>query len=66
MEGNSKSSCGIGITGVITAVLIALKLADIIQCSWGFAFMPLFVGIGIKLLILLVVFLWLKLQERRW
>lgn len=66
MERKSKSNCGIGITGVITAVLIALKLAGIIQCSWGFAFMPLLVGIGLKLLVILILFLWLKWQGRSW
>ena len=66
MEGNSKSRCGIGVTGIITAILISLKLAGIIQCSWWFTLMPLLVGIGIKLSIILILLLWVKWQERSW
>lgn len=66
MAENSKPRCGIGITGVVTAILIALKLAGIIHCSWIFALMPLFVGIGIKLFILLLLLLWVKWQEWSW
>jgi hypothetical protein len=66
MEGKSKSIWGIGIGGVVTGVLIALKLAGIIQCSWTFAFTPLLIDMGIRLLILLILLLWVKWQERSW
>lgn len=52
---SSASTYGIGFTGIISAILVALKLVGIIQCSWLFVFMPLLIGIGLKLLILLVV-----------
>lgn len=66
MEKSSNSNCGIGITGVITAVLIALKISGIIQCTWWFALMPLLIGIGIKLLILLLAVFYVKWLDRRW
>ena len=66
MEKSSKSNCGIGISGAITAVLIALKISGMIQCSWWFALTPLMIGMGIKLLILLLVILYVKWLERGW
>ena len=66
MENSSKSNCGIGITGVITAVLIALKISGMIQCTWWFALMPLMIGIGIKLLIVLLAILLVRWLERSW
>lgn len=66
MEKSSKSTCGISITGVITAVLIALKISGVIQCTWWFALMPLVIGIGIKLLILLLAILYVKWLDRSW
>lgn len=66
MEKSSKSNCGIGIFGVITAVLIALKISGMIQCSWWFALTPIMIGVGIKLLILLLAVLYVKWLERGW
>lgn len=66
MEKSSKSNCGIGISGAITAVLIALKISGMIQCSWWFALTPLMIGMGIKLLILLLVILYVKWLDWRW
>lgn len=66
MEENLKSGRGFGITATITVVLVALKLAGITQYSWGFAFMPLLVGIGIKLFILLIWLLWFMWQKWSW
>ena len=50
MEKSSKTNGGIGILGVISAVLIALKVS----------------GMGIKLLILLLAILYVKWLDRRW
>lgn len=66
MEKSSKSNCGIGILSVISAVLIALKMSGVIQCSWWFALMPLVIGMGIRLLILLLAILYIKWLDRRW
>lgn len=66
MEKTRKSNRGIGIFGTITAVLIALKISGIIQCTWWFAFTPLIIGIGIKLLILLLVILYVKWLDWSW
>lgn len=66
MEKTTNSNCGIGITGVITAVLIALKISGMIQCTWWFALMPLMIGMGIKLLLILLAILYVKWLDWRW
>lgn len=66
MEKSSKSNCGIGIFSVISAVLIALKVSGVIQCSWWFVLTPLVIGMGIKLLILLLAIVYVKWLDRRW
>lgn len=60
------SNCGISITGAITAVLIALKIGGVLQCSWWLVFTPLMIGVGVKLLMMLLAILFIRWQERRW
>jgi hypothetical protein len=52
---NGSSSGGIGFTGLLTILFIALKLARVIDWSWWWVLSPLWIGGLIGALILLVV-----------
>lgn len=56
---SSSSSAGVGIFGVLTAVLLVFKLAGMAGASWGLAnlswwvvFAPVLIGFGLTLLII--------------
>jgi hypothetical protein len=52
---NGSSSGGIGFTGLLTILFIALKLTHVIDWSWWWVLSPLWIGGLIGVLILLVV-----------
>lgn len=61
MAENSSSSNGIGFTGLLTVLFIALKLLGKINWSWWWVLSPIWIAGGIILLFLLglvVVMLW--------
>lgn len=45
---------GMGIIGVLTLILIVLKIARVIDWGWAIIFLPLMVSLLIKLLIWLI------------
>ncbi|MDK2813693.1 MAG: hypothetical protein PWQ08_948 [Clostridiales bacterium] len=55
----------IGIFGVITAVLAALKLAGLVHFSWLLVIAPLLLGIVIQIVIFLLALLWIKWHNGR-
>ncbi|WP_444643222.1 hypothetical protein ACRQU7_01580 [Caproiciproducens sp. R1] len=55
----------IGILGVISSVLAALKLAGLAHCSWLMVIAPLFLGCAIDVVIILLVLLWIKWNDWR-
>lgn len=55
MSDNSHSSGGIGFTGLLTILFIALKLCGVIAWSWWWVLSPIWISILLVLLILLVV-----------
>ena len=52
---NAKSSGGIGFTGALTLVFVTLKLTDVIDWSWWWVLSPLWISVGVFLIILLIV-----------
>ena len=58
MNKNKSISTGgsIGLTGIILAVLIALKIAGVIDWSWWIVLMPLWVEIGLVALVVLIIY----------
>lgn len=57
IDNNSKNttvSCGIGFTGLLTIVFIVLKLLNIINWSWWWVLAPLWLPVGIILIIALI------------
>jgi len=55
MTTNSYSGGGIGFIGALTILFIALKLCNVIDWSWWFVLSPIWISIGIAVLIILVV-----------
>ena len=58
MSGNSSSSSsssGIGFTGLLTILFIALKLTHEIAWSWWWVLSPLWIGAAFAAFILLIV-----------
>lgn len=51
---SSSSSAGIGFLGLLTIVLVILKAMGYLNVSWLVCFLPIIIGWGIILLILLV------------
>jgi hypothetical protein len=65
MTNDSSSSSGIGFTGLLTVLFIALKLTHYIDWSWWWVLSPIWISILIGLGFLVVVFggaaLWVAL-----
>jgi Flp pilus assembly protein TadB len=55
MENNSASG-GVGFTGLLTILFIALKLCGVISWSWVWVLSPLWISFGICLVILVIAF----------
>lgn len=62
---DSKKTRSIGIFSIITAVLVALKLVGLTDCSWLIVLAPLLLGFVIQIAILLLVLLWIKWDKWR-
>ncbi len=56
-EHNHYSSGGIGFTGVLTILFIALKLLDKIDWSWWWVLSPLWIGLAITFAIVIIIFI---------
>ena len=56
MRNNKSGDGGIGFFGVLTIVLIVLKITGVISISWGWVFSP--IPAGFVMTILLVMFVW--------
>lgn len=52
---NSTSSSGIGFIGLLTIVFITLKLLGKIDWSWWWVLSPLWIPVGVVIVILLIV-----------
>lgn len=54
---SSSSSGGIGFTGALTLLFIGLKLGKVIDWSWWWVLSPLWIGLALVLIVLLIIFL---------
>jgi len=52
---SSSSSGGIGFGGLLTILFIGLKLGGVIDWSWWWVLSPLWISIGLFILIIVVV-----------
>lgn len=56
-EGSSSSSSGIGFIGLLTVMLIGLKLTGYLKIGWLWVFAPAVIWISIKIILIILVFL---------
>lgn len=61
---NTQSASGIGFTGLLTILFIALKLTGVIAWSWWWVLSPLWIGAGIALLVIAGIVLAIILKSR--
>ena len=54
-KSSGSSSGGIGFTGLLTVLFVALKLLDVIDWSWWWVLSPIWIATIIGILILIVV-----------
>ena len=53
MRNTTQSSGGIGFVGLLVIVLIVLKLTGLASISWLWVFSPIFIALGVVLLVVL-------------
>ncbi len=51
---NTATSGGIGVTGLLTVAFIVLKLCGVITWSWWWVLSPVWISVGIVVLVLLI------------
>lgn len=56
---------GIGFNGLLFIVLLVLKLVKVISISWVWVFAPLWIPLGIALIVLIIVSIIGKCQKER-
>ena len=59
---STSTSGGIGFTGLLTIVFIALKLCNVIEWSWWWVLSPIWISFGIAIICFLITvvgaFIW--------
>ncbi len=65
-QNNNNSSGGLGLGGVLTVVFVVLKLCGLIDWSWWWVLSPVWISFAIIIVIVLVMFTYYKLDERKW
>lgn len=63
-ESSSSSSGGIGFAGLLTVVFIVLKLTGVIAWSWWWVLSPLWISVGVAVLVLIIVGVMFLIRER--
>lgn len=64
MEKQNNNSSGLGLIGVVQIVFIILKLFNLINWTWVQVFIPTFIGIGLTIIVLIIVFAVLFFNNR--
>lgn len=52
---NNNSSSGLGFFGVLTLIFIVLKLVGVINWSWLWVLSPIWIGLILDLIIILII-----------
>ena len=64
-EQSSVASGGLGILGVLTILFVVLKLLHVIEWSWLIVFLPVLIGLALKIIWIIVAILIALLGSRR-
>ncbi len=66
MENQSHiGSAGLGVLGVLTIIFVVLKLLHIIEWSWLLVFLPVLIGLALKIILIIGAVLMVMLGTRR-
>lgn len=60
MNDNNKRS-GLGLFSVLTIIFIVLKLTGLIDWDWLWVLSPLWIGVILALVVLLIVYIYMKI-----
>ena len=61
---NSSSTGGIGFSGLLTILFIALKLTGYVTWSWWWVLSPLWIGFGLVCIILTVSLIIIAIMDK--
>lgn len=64
-EQSSVASGGLGFLGVLTILFVVLKLLHVIEWSWLIVFLPVLIGLALKIIWIVVAILIALLGSRR-
>lgn len=64
-EQSSVASGGLGVLGVLTILFVVLKLLHVIEWSWLVVFLPVLIGLALKIIWIVVAILIALLGSRR-
>lgn len=64
-EQSSVTSGGLGVLGVLTILFVVLKLLHVIEWSWLIVFLPVLIGLALKIIWIIVAILIALLGSRR-
>lgn len=56
-QNNNTASGGLSLSSVLTVVFVVLKLCGLIDWSWWWVLSPLWISIGLVVVVILVVFI---------
>ena len=65
-DSNKSGSSGLGLCSVVGVVFVILKLTKLIDWSWFWVLFPFMLGIGIWLLVIIIAFIVMAVQEISW
>ncbi len=65
-QNNNSSSGGLGLGAVLTVVFVVLKLCGLIDWSWWWVLSPMWISIGLDLIIIFAIVIYYKIDERKW
>lgn len=64
INNNNVSASGIGFTGLLTIVFIALKLLGVVNWSWWWVLSPIWIGVALFVVVLIVLIVIAVIQSR--
>lgn len=63
---NNTTSNGIGVTGLLLVAFIVLKLVKVINWSWWWVLSPMWITIGLVIIILIAYWMITLIQDKKW
>lgn len=65
MDNNKPTNKKIGFTGLLTLVFIVLKLCGVVTWSWWWVLSPIWIGVGVCAISLIIMFVIVKKEKTK-